>query len=248
MTVKLIDFTGKGSEDERWRAADMLIFTKNTRLSMDPEGVERVRSMSKTEKVRELEYMASTIPSSWEFVSVTFLINGLTRACAQQMTRTRQASYAMQSQRVADVSEAEVTNPLPEDSPAHDRFEQAAETSLGVYQRLISDEYGCAKQDARGILPMNIQTSLVARYNLRAFVELIMARKSLRVQGEYSDIVHAMEQEVLDQWPWAETFFEPRLSKAIELLEQAVEDVGLSVGTGAGWKIAKAIDLMRKDG
>lgn len=242
--VTLIDFTGKGREDEQWHAAHMLVFTKNTRLEMDPNGLERVKAMEPDQLREQLTYMANTIPSSWEFVDLTFLLSGVTRACAQQITRTRTASYAMQSQRVTDVRSAPVTNPLDKCTLGHHLFNNAAEEALLNYAQLIDE--GVAAQDARGVLPMNIQCNLVAKYNLRSLVDLVLARKSLRAQGEYSDIVTQMEQAVLDVWPWAAPFFVPKQARAIEVLERVAQEIGITTGSGPGWDIAKAIDMLRK--
>jgi len=88
-TTCLIDFTGKGTPNPAWHAADILIFTKSTRLTMAPEGLEQIERLPEETKLKELEQMAKTIPSSWEFVDLTFLFSGVTRACAQQITRTR---------------------------------------------------------------------------------------------------------------------------------------------------------------
>jgi thymidylate synthase (FAD) len=242
--VTLIDHTGKGRADERWHAAHVLIFTKATRLKMSPDLLLGIQQMPEEQMRHELAYMASTIPSSWEFVDVTFLLEGVTRACAQQITRTRQASYAMQSQRVVDASDCAVTNPFTEGSGLHARFEHAAHEAVDEYVDLV--EAGAKKEDARGILPMNAQCNLVAKYHLRALVDLVLARKSLRTQGEYAGIVRDMEAAVLEAWPWAEPFFEPKQAKAIAMLEEVVKDLGMNVGSGPGWQIAKAIDLIRK--
>lgn len=242
--VQLIDFTGKDSVDETWYAADILLFTKSTRLEMNPQLMEQIRKLPNEEKERQLQYMASTIPSSWEFVDVTFLISGVTRATAQQITRTRSASYAMQSQRVTDVSNATVTNPISPRDVGFAAFEDTANIALREYQKMI--DVGVPLQDARGILPMNITCNLVAKYNLRSFVELVQARLSLRTQSEYRGIVQDMRNLVLNTWPWADPFFQPPQETAINLLEDVVSSYGLETGRGPGWKIAKAIDLLRK--
>lgn len=242
MKTTLIEYTGKGRSDEQWHAAHVLVFTKSTRLNMDPQGFERIQQRTPEELEKELSYMAATIPSSWEFVDVTFLVQGVSRACAQQMTRTRTASYAMQSQRVTDVSEAEVHNPC--EHPVHRaRFENEADKMMQAYSSLLED--GVALQDARGLLPMNITCNLVCKYNLRSFVELVRARESIRTQGEYAEVVSAMKREVLAAWPWAETFFEPKAAKALGLLQEVVDDLGMETGKGNGWQIAKAMDLIR---
>lgn len=243
--VTLVDFTGKGRADEAWHAADMLIYTKSTRLNMTASLLEGIKAMTPEKKVSELEYMAGTIPSSWEFVDVTFLIEGVSRATAQQITRTRTASYAMQSQRVTDASEFAAVNPHPQGTLLQSMFEEAVTQSMRNYTVMV--ENGAALQDARGLLPMNVVCNLVAKYNLRSFVDLLKARSSLRVQGEYVDIADQMRKEVLAAWPWVAPFFADKHASAIKMLEDAARDVGITTGHGPGWAIAKAIDLLRKN-
>jgi len=242
--VKLIDFTGCGRKDESLHAAHILVFTKATRLNMNPSLFQQIKDMPEPELSKELDYMAGTIPSSWEFVDLTFLISNVTRACAQQITRTRTASYAMQSQRVNDLSGATVTNPYEPGHELYDPFDASSAATNDIYKSLISR--GATPQDARGILPMNVQCNLVAKYNLRSLVELLQARRSLRTQGEYATIADQMYAAVLEVWPWAKPFFADKHASAIELLEAAAKEVGITTGTGPGWSIAKAIDLLRK--
>jgi flavin-dependent thymidylate synthase len=208
--------------------------------------MDAVQAMSQDELSAELSYMAGTIPSSWEFVDLTFLLSGVTRACAQQITRTRTGSYAMQSQRVTDVSSAAVTNTIDEvASPLEaDVFGGMAAEAMDNYTRLLN--MGVPNQDARGILPMNVQCNLVAKYNLRSFVELVNARKSLRAQGEYADLADQMERAVTKVWPWARPFFESKHDKAIQMLESVARSLEVTAGKGHAWNIAKAIDLLRK--
>lgn len=243
MKVTLIEYTGRGRPDQQWHAADLLIYTKSTRLNMDAGLFDKIKALTDDQKREELAYMSTTIPSSWEFADVTFLLEGVSRACAQQITRTRQASYAMQSQRVVDCADAGVMNPYTDNTQLHRDFEYAAGQALDSYRHQI--KHGGSTQAARGILPMNVTCNLVAKYNLRSFVELVRARQSLRTQGEYAAIVEDMIAEVTGAWPWVEPFFEPKQNKALKLLQEVVEEVGLSTGHGTGWKIAKAMDLIR---
>lgn len=242
--VTLIDYTGKGREDQEWHAANILMFTKSTRLNMDGDLLKNIQIMSQNEKLKELEYMAKTIPSSWEFADVTFLVSGVSRACAQQITRTRTASFAMQSQRVVDASDMDVVNPYNEGEALHGVFESCVSAAKADYKTLLAA--GAALQDARGLLPMNSECNLVAKYNFRSLVDLLKARSSLRVQGEYSDIVQQMKAAVLKAWPWAETFFTHPHDKAIAELEEIAKEMGITPGKGRGWEIAKIADLLRK--
>lgn len=243
--VALLDFTGRGSADPVWYAANVLLFTKNTRLSMSVASFNHIENaMTPEMKLAELAAMAKTIPSSWEFVDVTFLLSGVTRACAQQITRTRTASYAMQSQRIVDMSDATVTNPLSGSGDLANEFDNAADAALQAYVNLVQS--GVAAQDARGILPMNTQCNLVAKYNLRSFIDLVHSRSSLRTQGEYADIVHQMVDAVKEVWPWVGIFLADPYDAALEELESVAKSLGVVPGNDIGWRIAKAIDLLRR--
>jgi len=247
--VELFEFTGAGRADEKWHAAHILLLTKDTRLELS-EGTARERlaaiaKLSAAQKMSALQAMSETIPSSWEFVNVEFEITGVSRACAQQITRTRSAAYAMQSQRVVDGSALGIVNPFPdEDTYMQSLFNDCAASAKESYNILI--EHGAKRQDARAILPINTESSMCAAYNFRAFVDVVRARESLRTQDEYHEIIRDMKRQLLEVWPWAEPFFVPREQLAIEILERAVQEIGLTVGSGPGWQVAKAIDLLRK--
>lgn len=245
MNLSIIDYTGKATPDPKYYAARLLAFTKATRLDMTPGLVEAINDWPVEQLEDELQYMASTIPSSWEFVNVTFLIQGVSRAAAQQITRTRTASFAMQSQRVVDMRSVEFVNPFPgSEFTLRNLFEGSCLHALARYTSLINN--GASKQDARGVLPAATECNLVAQYNLRSLVDLIRARSSLRTQGEFAELVVLMKEAVLNIWPWAGSFFESPNDKAIEMLEAAAKEVGIETGHGPGWQIAKAIDLLRK--
>jgi len=242
MKVDLIHYTGKGTRDEQWYAARLLAFTKGTRLNMTPAGLDKFMDMPLLELQKELAYMSSTIASSWEFVDVVFAISDVSRACAQQITRSRQASYAMQSQRVTNMSE--VTCHIPDTVPKECQlyYKMTLSASLINYQKLVKG--GCSLEDARGVLPMNVHCNLIAKYNLRAWVDLVRARDSMRVQGEYHDVIMRMKKEVIRTWPWVQTFIEPKQAKAIALIEQVAS--AMPVGE-MRTNLAKSADLLKKE-
>lgn len=237
MKVTLINYTPE--------AVELLLFTKATRLTMSPGLLDEIRAWPQEKKMAELDLMTKTIKSSWEFITLTFLIEGITRATAQQVTRTRNASYAMQSQRVTNASEIPVTNPFEYGTEQWYEFMNAADSAKASYARLVN--IGVKLEDARGLLPMNVQCNLVAQYNLRSFSDLIKARKSLRAQGEYNELALAMEAAVIAALPWTKKFFISDKQIAIDMLEQSAKAIGINVGSGVGWDIAKAIDLIRKE-
>jgi len=150
MKVELIDFTGIGRSDQMWHAADVMIFTKQTRLNLSSGLMSQIKGWGINKKEEELQYMAKTIKSSWEFVDVTFLLSGISRAVAQQITRTRTASYAMQSMRVTNASELNVVEGKKLDERQLEMYRTAVESSKQSYKELV--EAGVALEDARGIL------------------------------------------------------------------------------------------------
>jgi thymidylate synthase (FAD) len=206
-------------------ALELLIFTKNTRLTMSPGKLEGIMAWSKERKWNELEYMANTIPSSWEFVDYTFMIEGVTRAFTHQFVRTRTASFAQQTMRVLDVSQGKGwdygTGPSIASRPdLKGNYAAAMEHIDRVYRWLIRD--GAAIEDARGILPTNILTNIVMKINMRNFVELIYKRSGPRVQQEYRDVLDAMKASVLEIHPWMSLFICRTFDRAADDLDKEI--------------------------
>jgi len=189
-------------------AATLLLFTKNTRFTMSPGLMEEIRAWPTEKKLEELEYMANTIPSSWEFVDYVFMIEGVSRAFTHQFVRSRNASYAQQTMRVLHMGEYDYvkTDRLAADETASQIVDAVNETIRNAYNELTHD-LGLPAEDARGILPTNIATNIVAKFNLRSFVDLAKSRTGGRTQSEYQKVVNAMVDEVLKVHPWADKFF-----------------------------------------
>lgn len=238
MKVTLINYTGQGSRrhphsgewvpDERGEnAVDQLIFTKSTRLTMSPGLLSEIAAWPWERKLHELEYMANTIPSSWEFVDYTFMIEGVTRAFTHQFVRSRQFSFAQQTMRVLNVSEGEgmgwsfLAGPSIADDV--DRQHHYDETMLYIdksYKEQIAA--GAKIEDARGLLPTNILTNIVGKCNMRTFVELVRKRSSPRTQSEYRDVLEAMKAAVQSVHPWIVFFLDRTIDRSIADLQELV--------------------------
>jgi flavin-dependent thymidylate synthase len=212
MKVTLIDHTGKGHGDELY-AAKLLIYTKKTRLEQGISTRAEVSVMSSKEVYAELSEIARTIRSSWEFVDFTFEILGVTRAFTHQLVRTRHGSYAQQAQRVADMRGFGYL--LPETVKEDKDFTSEWINHMSKTSELYADmvDAGIPAQDARGVLPTNIHTNIIAKFNLRTFAELVGKRENLRAQGEYADVVRAMLAEVMNYMPWVEPFVHPERTR-----------------------------------
>ena len=247
MQVKLIDYTGAGSPDPARHAANVLVFTKGTRLNMVPGLLDDIAAWPWEKVEEELKYMANTIPSSWEMCSYTFLINGVTRAFTHQFVRTRTGSYAQQTMRVLDVEGWDyATGPSIRETPGCTALYGATMREIDKTYRQLIDK-GAKIEDARGVLPTNILTNIVAKFDLRTFSDTQRKRASTRTQGEYRDVMEAMRREVLRVHPWATMFLERTFDKAAGDLEQRI--VGLcnigKINDESKTHLIKLIDQMR---
>jgi thymidylate synthase (FAD) len=244
MNVQLIDYTGKGQADPAEYAAALLIFTKSTRLEMTPNLMNEIANTWTRQKIEtELRYMANTIPSSWEFVDYTFMISGVTRAFTHQFVRTRTASYAQQTMRVLDVKGWDyLTGPsIIDNDDCHRIYDEAMKDIDQAYRSLIL--HGSKIEDARGVLPTNIKTNIVAKMNMRTFVEMTRKRRGSRTQGEYRDVLDGMAEAVREVHPWIDMFIERDFDKAADDLEDKIK--GLGMGYDETMNMIKLLDQMR---
>jgi flavin-dependent thymidylate synthase len=227
-------------------ARELLLFTKSTRLNMSPGLMEEIRAWPEEKKMAELEYMANTIPSSWEFVDYVFMIEGVSRAFTHQFVRSRQGSYAQQTMRVLNMGEYDYvyTDRVAADVQARGIVDIVNENIRLGYNKLI--ELGLPAEDARGLLPTNISTNIVAKFNLRAFVDLAKSRTGGRTQSEYQKVMNAMVDAVLAVHPWAEKFlFQQGRDYFAEIEAFAEKEYGGDLlKKGA---LLKIVDKMRKE-
>jgi len=209
MDVQLIEYTGR---PDPWRAAEVMIWTKRTRVEMSPGGLEEITAWSEEEKRLDLAYMAATVQSSWEFCDYTFLISQVTRAFTHQLVRTRfGVSYAQQAMQVLDVSQGEgwaaLAGPtILRGSSRWSAYQDTLKVIDATYKFLIAD--GAKVEDARGLLPTNILTNIVMKINLRTLCDLMRKRTSPRNQGEFVEVLKLMKERIFAVHPWAHMFIE----------------------------------------
>lgn len=241
MQIKLIDHTQN--------AIDKLIYAKLTRLGRDARQA-KLDAMSDDDKMEELEYMSKTIPSSWEFVTYTFEISDVTRAFTHQFVRTRQASYAQQTMRVLAMDQFGYMIPdsLENDQEAKELYKSCMVHTQRYYDALI--QRGVPIEDARGVLPTNIHTNIIAQFNLRTLSEMAKSRTGGRTQSEYRQVMDLMVEAMLEVHPWVKMFLFQDKKEHFDKMEQLVrlsERMGLfDEGLHDKADFLKAIDKLRK--
>lgn len=131
--------------------------------------------------------------SVFEHVSVTWHVEGISRACSHQLVRHRLASYTQRSQRYAK----QPVDPTGDDwyvrPPALERdrmfgtvMTEAAQSYLDALDRDVRPE------DARYMLPEATKTSLYATMNLRELRHFHALRADQRAQWEIRELAEAM--------------------------------------------------------
>lgn len=184
-------------------ALETLIYTKNTRLT---EGItlDDIKSWPMEKKMIELDYIFKTIQSSWEFVDYIFSIEGVSRAFTHQLVRTRTGSYAQEAQRVVDKSDFEYVEPPYMTEESRMAYKKTMNDIKDGYKDMMKKN--TPPQQARGVLPTNVSTNIIAKFNLRALSDLAHKRLCTRTQGEYQLVFKEMRKAILEVHPWAERF------------------------------------------
>lgn len=223
--VDLIDYTGKCSDDEFY-AAKKLVYTKRTRLEQSQEVWDETMAMDVDDLFDELYYARDSVRSSWEFVSFTFRINNVSRSLTHQLVRTRTASYAQQSQRVVDMSGFDYTcGPVIAKNKDMLKLYEMVMNHINIgYESLIA--MGAPAQDARGLLPSAVCTSIIMEVNLRTLADLAGKRDNPRAEGEYFKVFKRMAGAALVQMPWIHMFLYPERKDTPNLDKMLTEKRG----------------------
>lgn len=211
MKVELVRYT----QD----ALDLLLETKNTRMTGKP-----VSEMTEAEKQEHWRYMLDTIKSPFDFVDYIFDITDVSKNMTHQMVRTRTGAYQERTSRAQDSSAFDTIRPAAFEhfegdrdiwNEEHDKrvklaetWDDAMATIDAFYQELRAA--GAEIQDARGVLPSNMRTHIMAKFNLRTLQQMASNRLCTRTQGEYQNVFRAMVAEVLKVHPWANPLLQPQ--------------------------------------
>ena len=153
-----------------------------------------------------------------EHCTLTFAIEGVSRACSHQLVRHRLMSVEQQSQRFVDMSafayvepdsihdsEEELTPWSYSDCPAmtpRKAFEEMMDMCDEMYHALLNA--GIPEEDARYVLPNACCTNLVVTMNLRELIHFCGLRRCERAQWEIRELADRMAEEGILDWDTAD--------------------------------------------
>lgn len=159
-----------------------------------------------------------------EHCTLTFAIEGISRACSHQLVRHRLMSVEQQSQRFVGMKSFSYVTPPSIEALQTDRrawadsygdwlaprnaFSNAMDVLADTYNALV--EAGVPEEDARYILPNACCTNLVVTMNLREFIHFCGLRRCSRSQWEIRELAERMAEEVSEHVPWLAPWFMPQ--------------------------------------
>jgi thymidylate synthase (FAD) len=122
-----------------------------------------------------------------------FGIDGVSRACAHQIVRTRMSSICEKSLRRTDV-QAENAFCIPQsiiDKPfILERVQNLLDSCNSMYGELVDN--GIPREDARCVLPLATKTSLHITLNFSSFWNMLKNRTCKSTQSEYRNVAEQM--------------------------------------------------------
>lgn len=147
-----------------------------------------------------------------EHASVSFTVDGISRACSHQLVRHRMASYCQESQRYVKGAPDSVIPPSIESREEYiEVFVSADCACTDAYNKLI--EMGVKAEDARYILPNAAETKIAVTMNWRELFHFLDLRTDKAAQWEIRDMANALvaEMEKIDDLaPMVEVWRETR--------------------------------------
>lgn len=169
------------------------------------------------------DYTANVIGQGHESVlahpSVTFLIQGVSRALTHEMIRSRFLAFSELSQRYVDVGNTLWINP-----PA---FRGIGDLNTGDLKELVNEAYGDlvrllidmgltrkeAREAARAVMPNAVETKMMVSGNLRAWRDFVKQRLSPTADAEIQELAYRILKYLSDYSPNSVQDLTPRLAE-----------------------------------
>ena len=140
-----------------------------------------------------------------EPISISWFVEGISRACSHQLVRHRLASYAQCSQRYCRINTADhewyvVPPSFRNNNEAMIDYFNLMDQTARTYGKFINI-YGMKKEDARFMLPNACKTNIMVTMNARSFIEASRKRLCNKAQWEIRKLFSKMKETLKDSLP-----------------------------------------------
>jgi len=168
------------------------------RLCYSAVGAEQLLEKMSDEVIGKLVDKIITVGhlSTFEHVSFTFAVEGVSRVLTHQLVRHRLASYSQQSQRYVKEHDFEYITPpsIAANPVAASKFRALMDTVQAAYDELTA--LGVHQEDARYCLANATETKIVVTMNARELLHFFELRCCNRAQWEIRALAERMLAEV----------------------------------------------------
>lgn len=168
------------------------------RLCYSPVGARELAEQMTQEQIDKLVTKIVELGhlSTFEHVSFTFAIEGVSRVLTHQLVRHRIASYSQQSQRYVKEHDFEYVLPptIAARPEARDKFAALMASVQQTYDELVA--MGVHAEDARYVLANATETKIVVTMNARSLLHFFELRCCARAQWEIRQLATRMLKQV----------------------------------------------------
>jgi len=169
-------------------------------IMKEKEPWEFVRNLNQKEKETMIqEILKSRLRGALEFASFEFLLEDVTRAFTHQLVRHRAFHFSQQSMRFFDASMSGFRMPKSMTESGADVYGHV-ERVFDFYKELIGR--GIPTEDARSILPTNVETKIMFGATMRGLIELAEVRMCWQAQGEFRQAMDGIREGVTQANPF----------------------------------------------
>lgn len=137
--------------------------------------------------------------STLRFSYATFHIEGISRVCLAQLTRSKHLDYLVRSSRYCDESDCEFVWPESVLQLPADQLELIEFMAQTQYKALL--KAGIKQQDARFFLPQAQSTELFVVGNFQAWKDFVELRTTKAAQAEVREVALAIQQQLIGVAP-----------------------------------------------
>jgi thymidylate synthase (FAD) len=149
--------------------------------------------------------------SVMEHISLSFRIDGISRACSHQLVRFRiGTSFTQRSQRYTNESLLSIITPktIQKNEKSLEVFERSVNHLHNAYLELLAA--GIPKEDARFILPNATSTSLIMTMNFRELIHASGLRLCSKAQWEIQELFFSIKKEISSFSPFLSRYLQAK--------------------------------------
>lgn len=185
----------------------------NAGSPVDMYNSEIIDPHTEEQKIKLIKHVLdSSHLSVMEHVSLTFFIEGVSRALTHQLVRHRQGiSFSQQSQRYCEFKNG-FTYVTPDkiqlNKDAISLFNRTMNEINDAYLKLIS--LGIPAEDARAVLPNACCSNITVTVNLRELMHICNERLCSCAQHEIRKLIKEMTNEVVNILPFMKNYLVPK--------------------------------------